>query len=87
MIGNSPSGCWERSTCSAFKAADILNALESLVDRSFDRLLGSNPWHKSTAKAKAKSPQPLAPSSFCSFSFTTKQRGNRERPTELETWY
>ena len=28
----------KRSTCSAFKAADILNAVESLLDRSFDWL-------------------------------------------------
>ena len=38
VIGNSPSGCWKRSTCSTFKGADILNALESLLDRSFDWL-------------------------------------------------
>ena len=38
VIGNSPSGCWNRSTFSAFKAADILNTLESLLDRSFDWL-------------------------------------------------
>ena len=38
VIGNTPCGCWKRSTCPAFKAADVLNALESLLDRSFDWL-------------------------------------------------